>query len=241
MRLLLTMLVVGTLVAGVSVGVAAAQETNAHWYNKQAANGNFSVILNMPDGTEAIVAVAREKGINTTVLGIGSDLTFERKVLTCSPPSCWPPSILLGIDKDMDGKYEADDFAWQWSLASGSPDPTLLHGDTFIQCENVATLTGPDLTFVLVNAYATYFCFSPNITGTAYGALYAPLSSYQLGLGTPDGITPVSTIVALKVLVGGSSSWMNFSGLVDKVTMGNSTRIDEPNNSRSHFEHATSK
>jgi len=224
------------------VSEALGQEHSAHWYNKDAQTGRFSVILNEPDGTEAIVAVAKEKGFSTTVAGIGSDLTFQRKVLSCNPPACWPPSILLGIDKDMNGRYEADDFAWQWSLAAnGVGDPALLHGDTFIQCENVATLAGPDPSFMFVDAYATYFCYSPNLLGTGYGALYAPLASYQIGLGAPDGITPVSSVLALKVLAGGSTSWMNFSALVDKVTMGGSTRIDEPNNSRSHFEVVASK
>ena len=244
MRLWLTALVVGIIVAGTSVGAAFAQEANAHWYNKDAQTGKFSVILNVPDGTDAILAVAREKGVNTTVLGILADLTFERKVLSCAPLQCFPPSILLGIDKDMNGRYEADDFAWQWSLASGGPggaDPALLHGDTFLQCENATSLTGTDVAFVLVNVYATYFCYSPNLAGTDYALTYATLSFYQAGAGIPAGILPASSVLALKVLAGGSPSWMNFSALVDNVTMGGSTRIDEPNNSRSHFEHVTSK
>ena len=45
MRLWLTVLVVGIIVAGTSVGAAFAQETNAHWYNKDAQTRKFSVIL----------------------------------------------------------------------------------------------------------------------------------------------------------------------------------------------------
>ncbi len=249
MRLLVTALATGiSVVMGLAVSVAFGQEHSAHWYNKEAASGKFSVILNVPDGTEAIVAVAREKGIDTTVVGIGMDLTFQRKVLSCSPPSCWPPSILLGIDKNMNGRYEADDFAWQWSLASGGPggaDPALLHGDTFLQCEAPAPLLSPDPNFVSVNAYTTYFCYSPDLLGTDYAPTYAVLLAYQTGAGGPAGIMPTSSVLALKVLAGGSSSWTNFNALVDRVTMGDNTmpttRIDEPNNSRAHFEVMTAK
>ena len=230
MRFLLTMFLVS-----LAANVAFAQEHSAHWYNKEAQTGKFSVILNVPDGTEAIVAVAREKGVDTLV-GAINELTYQRKILNCTAPACWPPLVLLGIDKDMNGKYEADDYAWQWSLASGSPDPQLLHGDTFIQCEAPATATGPDANFTPQDVYATYYCYSPDLTGTTY-AFYGTLFFYQVGAAAlVTGITPLHHILAIKVHAGGSTSWMNYNALVDRVTMGGSTRIDEPNNSRSHFE-----
>jgi hypothetical protein len=239
MRQLLIALSIGT-----SASVVFGQAHNAHWYNQDAVSGKFSVILNMPDGTEAAVAVAREKGIDTTVAGIGTDMTFWRKVLNCVPlVGCWPPNIILGIDKDMDGKYEADDLQWQWSLVDETPligDPRLLHGDTFLQCEAQGHLSAPDPGFVFINAYATYACYHPDATGTTWDPLnYAPLLAYQSGLGTAAGILPVSPVLALKVLAGGSGSWQNYSALVDRVTLGGAVRIDEPNNSRSHFEVAT--
>ena len=242
MRRLLTALVVG-LSTAVILGQTAH---NAHWYNQEAVSGGFSVILNQPDGTESVVAVAREKGIDTTVLGIGTDLTFERKVLTCTPGlSCWQPNIILGIDKDMDGKYEADDLRWQWSTIDATPggDPKLLHGDTFLQCEAQAPAGTPDPDWVFVDAYATFACYHPDATGTAY-VNYAPLGAYQFpGVGAIGGILPSSRVLALKVLAGGSGSWLNYSALIDRVTLGQmgvpTVRIDEPNNSRSHFEVAT--
>jgi hypothetical protein len=218
-----------------AANVAFAQEHSAHWYNKDAHTGNFSAILNVPDGMEAIVAVAREKGVDTLV-GAINELTYQRKILSCTPPFCWPPLILLGIDLDMNGKYEADDYAWQWSLLTPPADPRLLHGDTFIQCEAQAPAGGPDGAFVLENVYDLYRCYSPNITGTAY-ANYDPLVLYQAGLTAPlTGITSLHHILAIKAHAGGSVNWLNFNGLLDRVTMGGSTRIDEPNNSRSHFE-----
>jgi hypothetical protein len=214
---------------------------SAHWYNKDAAPpGAFSVILNLLDGTGAIVAVAKEHDVSTTIAGIRTDLSFQRKVLTCSPPACWPPIVLLGIDKDRDGRYEAKDFEWQWSLTS-TPNPALLGDDTFLQCEAQAPAT-PDPDWTPVDVYATYACYHPNATGTGYDD-YFLLSAYQAGAGSPE-IMPDDIVLALKVLVGGSGNWLNFSALVDLVTMGGddvtktggSTRIDEPNNSQSHFE-----
>jgi len=62
MRLLVTVLATGiSVVMGIAISVAFGQDHSAHWYNKEAASGKFSVILNVPDGTEPIVAVAREK------------------------------------------------------------------------------------------------------------------------------------------------------------------------------------
>jgi hypothetical protein len=46
---------------------------------------------------------------------------------------------------------------------------------------------------------------------------------------------------ALKVLAGGAGSWLAYDALVDTVTLGGALRIDEPNNSRSHFEVDTRK
>jgi hypothetical protein len=227
---------VTTCLVAVSIGVALGQAHNAHWYNQESASGRFSAILNLPDGTEAIVAIAREKGIETTVAGIGQDLTFERKVRSCATGACWTPLILLGIDKDMDGKYEADNYMWQWTF-----DPKRLHGDTFIQCEAPATLLTPDATFQPVDAYATYACYSPNLAGTSYSAHYGPLVDYQFGLGAPDGIFPTSGVLALKVHAGGNNTFANYSALVDLVTMGGAVRIDEPNDSRAHFDIATSR
>lgn len=229
------------LIVGLWTAVALGQAHNAHWYNQEAVNGRFSVILNQPDGTESVVAVAREKSLETTILGIGTDMSFWRRVRECAPLlGCFPPNIILGIDKDLDGKYEADDLRWQWSLVDDAPgaDPTLLHGDTFLQCEAQAPLTAPDPAFVFIDAYATYSCYHPDITGTTYDADYFPLSVYQLGGGAPD-ILPTSRVLALKVLAGGSGSWIDYSALVDVVRLGGAVRIDEPNNSRSHFEVAT--
>ena len=244
MRRLLPLLFVG-LATAVTFGQTAH---NAHWYNQDAFSGRFSVILNQPDGTESVVAVAREKGLDTTVAGIGTDLTYQRKILTCAPgAACFPPNIILGIDKDMDGRYEADDFRWQWSLVDETPgiaDPRLLHGDTFLQCEATVPVGAPDPDWVFVDAYATYACYHPDATGTMYfPGDYAPISAYQLGLGTPHGISPVSRVLALKVLAGGAGSWLAYSALVDIVTLGQmgipTVRIDDPNNSRAHFEVAT--
>ena len=149
--------------------------------------------------------------------------------------ACFPPLVLLGVDRNMNGRYEADDYAWQWE-----PEPAKLHGDTFLQCEPTAPQE-PDPGFVLVDVRDTYFCYGPNLAGTTYGLTYAPLPAYQVGLGTLDGITPMSRVLALKVHVGGSPNWASFSGLVDRVTMAGATWIDDPRDSRSHFEVVTSR
>lgn len=236
-RVLLSVMVM----VGLSAGVVFTQGAHsAHWYNQDAApsGGRFSVLLHQPNGAESVVAVTREKGIETTIAGIGVDLTYQRKILNCDPSGCFPPNIILGIDQNLNGRYDADDFQWQWSLVDETPlvaDPSHLHGDTFLQCEAAGPVATPDTTWVLIDAYATYNCYHPNTAGTNYDLDYFPLSLYQLGLGAPD-VTPFSNVRALKVLAGGSGSWMAYDALVDKVTLANGLRIDEPNNSRSHFE-----
>ena len=230
-----------TLMVGLSAAVVFTQggTHSAHWYNQDAANGRFSVLLNQPNGLESVVAVTREKGIETTILGIGSDMSYQRKILNCAPgAACFPPNIILGIDQNLNGRYDADDFQWQWSLVDETPlvaDPRYLHGDTFLQCEAQVPVGTPDATWVTVDAYATYACYHPSTTGTGYDLDYFTLSDYQLGLGAPD-ILPTSHVRALKVLAGGAGSWLTYDALVDVVTLGGAIRIDEPNNSRAHFE-----
>jgi hypothetical protein len=238
--------VFGGLFPNSSFGQTSDQPHSAHWYNQDSSSGRFSVRLNQPNGLESVVAVTREKGVNTTILGIGTDMTYDRKILECLPgASCFPPSIILGIDKDMDGKYEADDLQWQWSLVDETPggDPRLLHGDTFLQCESQLPIGTPDPNWVSVDAYATYACYHPDAAGVIY-VNYAPLSLYQFpGVGAVGGILPTSRVLAIKVLAGGAGSWIDYKALVDRVTLGQNglpmVRIDEPNNSRSHFEVAT--
>jgi hypothetical protein len=228
------------LMVGLSAAVVFTQggAHSAHWYNQDSANGRFSVLLNQPDGTESVVAVTREKDVDLTILEIGNDMKYWRKILNCAPlAACWHPNIILGIDKNLNGRYDADDLQWQWSSVDGVADPKYLHGDTFIQCESPVPAGAPDLNWVEVDAYATYNCYNPDITGTTYNfAHYLPILNYQLGVGTADGITPLSRVRALKVLAGGAGSWLAYDALVDKVSLGGVLRIDEPNNSRSHFE-----
>jgi hypothetical protein len=234
------------LMVGLSATVVFTQNGahSAHWYNNDAApsGGRFSVLLNQPDGTQSVVAVTREKDVNLTILQIGADMRYWRKILNCTPgAACFPPNIILGIDKDMNGRYDADDLQWQWSLVDETPgvaDPRYLHGDTFIQCEAAVPVGTPDPDWVEVNAYATYSCYNPDITGTTYNfSHYSPISTYQVpGVGTVDGIPPTARVRALKVLAGGAGSWLAYDALVDRVSLGGVLRIDEPNNSRSHFE-----
>src|SRR5688500_7561356 len=103
-RILSVVLFVG-LWAAVAVGQAAH---SAHWYNQDSATGSFAVILNQPNGSESVVAVTREKGVDTTILGIGNDMKYNRRILNCAPgAACFPPNIILGIDQNMNGRYDA--------------------------------------------------------------------------------------------------------------------------------------
>src|SRR4051812_5750140 len=99
------------LMIGLSTAVVFTQggAHSAHWYDQDSFSGRFSVLLNQPDGLESVVAVTREKGIDTTVVGIGTDMTYQRKILNCAPGvACFPPNIILGIDKNLNGRYDAD-------------------------------------------------------------------------------------------------------------------------------------
>jgi hypothetical protein len=230
------------LMVGLSAAVVFTQggAHSAHWYNQDAYAGRFSVILNQPNGADSVVSVTREKGIDVVLSDI-NEMSYWRKILNCLPGvACFPPNIILGIDKNLNGRYDADDFQWQWSLVDETPavaDPRYLHGDSFIQCEALVPVGAPDANWFFVDAYLTYSCYNPDITGTTYSAHYTPLEAYQglLGIGTIDGIPSTSRVRALKVLAGGAGSWVGYDALVDFVSL-NGPRIDEPNNSRSHFE-----
>jgi hypothetical protein len=212
--------------------VMALPTGSAHWSSKEYDEGKFSVQLTVDDGNSRIVAVVIPVDVELKDI---AELSFWKKVTEFT--SGWNPNVLLGIDLDGDGKYMAKDFAWQFSYDVGYV-PELLRGDTFIQGENPTGLTTPETTWSKVNAKANYMWYTANTNGVGYYPFYGSLSSFQTGGGVA-GIPINAKVKVIKILIGGSTSWMAEVAFIDCLSLNNDIILDEPNNSKARFEVVT--
>lgn len=215
-----------TILAG---PVMAAGPGSAKWHNKDSQSGKFSVEMTVANGAQRIEAVVVPVDIELDDM---DSLTFWEMVTGLT--AGWDPIVLLGIDLDGDGKYKTRDFRWQFSYPG---KPALLKGDTFIQGEAPAGLGAPDADFVQLDPYGDYNWYDPAANGIRYGSHYGPLADYQTA--SIDGIPTDAKVKEIKIIIGGSSSWEDMRALVDLLELNDNSIVDEPENSRSHFEVVT--
>jgi hypothetical protein len=208
--------------------VALAQAGNAHWYNQDSHEGKSSVQMQIANGVERIVAARVPTDI---ALDDIASLDFWKKI-TDDGEAAWDPLIVLALDLDDDGKYEAKEYRWQ---LEGVDDPELLGDDTFIQCE--ANVPGTeDANFVPVNVNTKFNCYAPDSSGVGY-QFYTSLAEFQSGATETDtGISGDETVLAIKVHIGGSSNFIDEIALVDLVELNGDAILDEPNNSKASFQ-----
>lgn len=171
--------------------------------------GNYSVKLYVGDGGVNMAAVVFEvdialKDINT--------LSF-RKWVAAYGSSGWNPSVILGIDADGDGQYEAtDDLGWHFTH-----DPSDLGDDAFIEGEFPIGLTATDTDWVAVDAITEMKWWGADASGNVYPtADYAALNAtdgfQEISAGVID---PTDRVKVVKIIIGGSGSWMDETTYVD--------------------------
>ncbi len=171
--------------------------------------GNYSVKLYVGDGGVNMAAVVFEVDIALQDINI---LSF-RKWVAAYGSSGWNPSVILGIDADGDGQYEAtDDLGWHFTH-----DPSDLGDDAFIEGEFPVGLTATDTDWVTVDAITEMKWWGADASGNVY-----PTAGYA-ALNAADGfqeisagiIDPTDHVKVVKIIIGGSGSWMNETAYVD--------------------------
>jgi hypothetical protein len=107
-------------------------------------------------------------------------------------------NVILGVDADGDGSYEADDLAWHDAPAGAS-----LGNDTFVEMDGLAPTEGK------VEAQGVPQWYTPNEAGDGYAqgtSCYATLAD----LANCDGGIRFETsdeVHVVRLLLGGSVSW----------------------------------
>lgn len=183
-------------------------DATAEWTD-EIEPGNYPVKLYVGDGGANMVAVVFEVDIALQDINI---LSF-RKWVSAYGGSGWNPSIILGIDADGDGQYEApDDLGWHFTH-----DPSDLGDDAFIEGEFPTGLTATDTDWVAVDAITEMKWWGADASGNIYPtAGYAALNATDGFQETSAGvIDPTDHVKVVKIIIGGSGSWMNETAYVD--------------------------
>jgi len=199
----------------------------AEWSTEEAYSGTYSAKLVIPDG-----ATGRDfAGVDSffdVFIGLDkvSSLSYYRKVTQYD--NGWSPIVILGIDADGDGKFEAKPLEWEASWNGASFNPVFLGDDSFIQCEAPTGLSGKDTDFVNVDAYSDFKCYTPNVVGNNYDwSVYNPLSYFQTH--TVGRVEPTDKVAMVKVELGGNPTTQdNEIAYVDYVKFNENIIIDEP-------------
>jgi hypothetical protein len=184
------------------------ENASAEWTD-EIDPGNYSFELYVLDGTVDMAAVVFEVDIALEDI---NTLSFNKWVSDFGS-SGWNPSIILGIDADNDGEYEApDDLGWHFTHA-----PADLGDDAFIEGEFPTGLTATDTDWVTVNAIidmkwwgaiADDFVYPT----AGYAALNADGGFQKETVGIID---PTDHVRVVKIVIGGAGSWMDETAYID--------------------------
>jgi len=198
----------------------------AHWVTSQSYSGSSSAKLVIPDNALGTDFAGVDSFFDVFVeLKDITSLSYYRKVVKFD--NGWSPLVILGIDADGDGKFEAKPLEWEASLSAGTVDPTLLGDDSFIQCEAETGLGAIDTDWVKVDAYKDFKCYTPNVTGNGYEVVYDYLEYFQKN--TVGRVEPTDKVAMIKVELGGNPPTQdNEIAYVDYVEVNGVVRIDEP-------------
>jgi hypothetical protein len=159
-------------------------------------------------------------------------LSFWERV-TSYTTSGWDVNVVLGVDVDGDGVFEADVAGWH---VTDSHNATLLGGDSFIEMDGALGPLGAPLGWTQVNALTTARWWTPNFTGDGLSKdLYCSFADLLTKIGEGGWDTNILNtgmkVKCVKLLIGGSGSWMGETAYVDDVTINGKTYDFEPTSS----------
>jgi Collagen triple helix repeat (20 copies) len=162
-------------------------------------------ILYVDDGTEEMTHVSYELDDPVALEDLDRLLLIQRFMHNTSS---FGANVILGVDADGDGSYEADDLAWH--LGTTTHDPGALGDDTF------AELDTPASTKVDTPTVARWW--SPNAAGDGLPAAepdcYATLATLVAGCDDTR-LDPTDDVHVIRFVLGGSPSWDDVALLVN--------------------------
>jgi hypothetical protein len=122
--------------------------------------------------------------------------------------SSFGANVILGVDADGDGSYEANDLAWH--VGATRHDPDALGDDTFAELDTPASTK--------VDAPAVARWWSPNAAGDGLPVgdpdCYATLATLVAGC-EDSRLDPTDEVHVIRFVLGGSASWSDVALLVN--------------------------
>ena len=160
-----------------------------------------------------------------------NELSFWERV-TSYTTSGWDVNVVLGIDVNGDGVFKADVAGWH---VTDSHNATLLGDDSFIEMDGASGPLSAPLSWTKVNALNNPRWWTPNSTGAGLSNLYCSFADLltKIDNGTFDTniLNTTVKVKCVKLLIGGSGSWMSETAYVDDVTINGVTYDFEPTSS----------
>jgi hypothetical protein len=118
-------------------------------------------------------------------------------------------NVILGVDADNDGTYEADDLAWH--VGATTHMPAVLGGDTFVEMDGTdpKPSTTPATPGAKVDAPGVPQWYSPNAAGDGFPTGPSCYSTLQDMVENCADVRfdPTDDVRLVRLLLGGSGSW----------------------------------
>ncbi len=186
----------------------------AEWTDLESYIGDYSARLYVIDGTRDIAAV--EFDVDIALEDI-TDLSFWQKIA-----NTYGVNIILGIDADGDGVYESQDKPWHFSH-----NPVDLGDDSFIEMDGLAGSSG---NWEEVDTLDISRWWTPNNAGDGFCPEFG--WNYLSGIQSSSKcrIDPKDHVKVIRLLIGGSGTWMDKVAFVDDITLNEKIIKLEPRN-----------
>ncbi|MBA7537332.1 hypothetical protein ES705_29599 [subsurface metagenome] len=225
----------GGFTATCEVGVSAAPPTylqlcavgdsTAEWTNEHAYSGSYSVKLYVMDGVSdwAQVSIPVDIAIESFTA-----LSFYEYIDDYNPNG-WTVQVILGIDADDNGIFEADLPAWHQGPDSHTTIP--LNGDTFIEFELRRGSNPPKDIWTERIALEDFVVWFPIADGTRVNWFYKPYTEFLAFLDTTADDSAIDKGMRVKEIIlqiGGAGSWMDETVYVDDIKVNGETYDLEP-------------
>lgn len=185
----------------------------AEWAELENYFGNYSARLYVPDGTVDIAAI--EFDVDIALEDI-TELSFWQKI-----SNSYGVNVILGIDADGDGTYESLDKPWHFSHS-----PADLGDDSFISMDGMSPSSG---SWEEVDTTSISHWWTPNNVGDGFCADFGWNYLSDIQSASKCRIEPTDRVKVIRLLIGGSGTWMDKVAYVDDITL-NGKIILEPQN-----------
>jgi hypothetical protein len=186
----------------------------AEWTDLEKYFGDYSARLYVLDGSSDIAAI--EFDVDIALEDI-TELSFWQKIA-----NTYGVNVILGIDADGDGVYESQDKPWHFSH-----DPADLGDDSFIEMDGMSPSSG---NWEKVDTLTISQWWTPNNTGDGFCPEFGWNYLSDIQLESKCRVEPTDHVKVIRLLIGGSGSWVDKDAYVDDITLNEKTIMLEPKN-----------